>query len=73
MIQCNSASTFSSGNPGSVGPEQSPASQSAEDQAYMEKLKSLYKYIDPLRRMIKKTEEGKLYKFVLPWLEVFFV
>ncbi|KAL4223663.1 mediator complex subunit Med15 [Mactra antiquata] len=47
------------GNPGSVGTEQSPASQSAEDQAYMEKLKSLYKFIDPLRRMIKKTEEGK--------------
>ncbi|CAI9719849.1 mediator of RNA polymerase II transcription subunit 15 [Octopus vulgaris] len=40
------------GNPGSVGTTASPS----EDQAYLEKLKQLSKYIDPLRRMIRKTE-----------------
>lgn len=42
------------GNPVSVGAAQSP-----EDQAYLEKLKQLSKYIDPLRRMVRRidTEE----------------
>lgn len=38
------------------------AAQSPEDQAYLEKLKQLSKYIDPLRRMVRRidTEEGKI-------------
>ncbi|GAB1607364.1 mediator of RNA polymerase II transcription subunit 15-like isoform X2 [Argonauta hians] len=40
------------GNPGSVGAIASPS----EDQAYLDKLKQLSKFIDPLRRMIRKTE-----------------
>ena len=47
-------SVYVPGNPGSA---LSPASQSAEEQAYLEKLKQLSKYIDPLKRMIKKTEK----------------
>ena len=42
------------GNPGSAP---SPASQSTDEQAYLEKLKHLSKYVEPLRRMIKKTEK----------------
>ena len=42
------------GNPGSAP---SPASQSADEQAYLEKLKHLSKYVEPLRRMMKKTEQ----------------
>ena len=42
------------GNPGSAP---SPASQSADEQAYLEKLKHLSKYVEPLMRMIKKTEQ----------------
>ncbi|GAB1600044.1 mediator of RNA polymerase II transcription subunit 15-like isoform X2 [Argonauta hians] len=40
------------GNPGSVGAAPSPS----DDQAYLDKLKQLSKFIDPLRRMIRKTE-----------------
>ena len=49
-------------NPGNPGSVPSPASQTADEQAYLEKLKQLSKYIDPLKRMIKKTEkqDGKL-------------
>uniref|UniRef100_A0A8C2ZPS1 Mediator of RNA polymerase II transcription subunit 15 n=1 Tax=Cyclopterus lumpus TaxID=8103 RepID=A0A8C2ZPS1_CYCLU len=45
------------GNPGSV---MSPAgSTSLEDQQYMEKLKQLSKYIEPLRRMINKIDKNE--------------
>ena len=47
------------GNPNSGGATASPAGQASDD-LYMEKLKSLQKYIEPLRRMIKKTEDGKI-------------
>lgn len=49
------------GNPSSV---MSPASASqSEDQLYMDKLKQLSKYIEPLRRMINKIDknEGKIW------------
>uniref|UniRef100_A0A8D3DJT1 Mediator of RNA polymerase II transcription subunit 15 n=1 Tax=Scophthalmus maximus TaxID=52904 RepID=A0A8D3DJT1_SCOMX len=45
------------GNPGSV---MSPAGASSlEDQQYMEKLKQLSKYIEPLRRMINKIDKNE--------------
>ncbi|XP_013392352.1 mediator of RNA polymerase II transcription subunit 15 isoform X2 [Lingula anatina] len=47
------------GNPGSVGPAPSPALRSAEDQAYLDKLKQLSKYIEPLRRMINKIDKDE--------------
>lgn len=47
----------STGNPGSV---MSPAgATSLEDQQYMEKLKQLSKYIEPLRRMINKIDKNE--------------
>lgn len=52
--------TCAAGNPSSV---MSPAGPSSlEDQQYMEKLKQLSKYIEPLRRMINKIDknEGEL-------------
>lgn len=51
---------FLAGNPNSV---MSPASSSqSEEQQYLEKLKQLSKYIEPLRRMINKIDknEGEL-------------
>lgn len=54
-----------SGNPGSA---MSPAgATSLEEQQYMEKLKQLSKYIEPLRRMINKIDknEGELLTFDL--------
>lgn len=45
------------GNPNSV---MSPASASqSEDQLYMDKLKQLSKYIEPLRRMINKIDKNE--------------
>lgn len=45
------------GNPSSV---MSPAgATSLEDQQYMEKLKQLSKYIEPLRRMINKIDKNE--------------
>ncbi|MGH0144430.1 UNVERIFIED_CONTAM: hypothetical protein FKN15_017181 [Acipenser sinensis] len=45
------------GNPGSV---MSPASSSqTEEQQYLEKLKQLSKYIEPLRRMINKIDKNE--------------
>ncbi|XP_056461926.1 mediator of RNA polymerase II transcription subunit 15-like [Gadus chalcogrammus] len=47
------------GNPNSV-PIMSPAgATSLEDQQYMEKLKQLSKYIEPLRRMINKIDKNE--------------
>ena len=49
----------SEGNPNSV-PIMSPAgATSLEDQQYMEKLKQLSKYIEPLRRMINKIDKNE--------------
>lgn len=45
------------GNPGSV--MSPPGSTSLEDQQYMEKLKQLSKYIEPLRRMINKIDKNE--------------
>ncbi|XP_052230718.1 mediator of RNA polymerase II transcription subunit 15-like [Dreissena polymorpha] len=45
------------GNPGSVGAAPSPADPSNDP--YLEKLKSLSIYLEPLRRMIKKSEDAK--------------
>ncbi|XP_064612392.1 mediator of RNA polymerase II transcription subunit 15-like [Liolophura sinensis] len=48
------------GNPGSVGPVASPASRApGEDQAYLDKLKQLSKYIEPLRRMVNKIDKDE--------------
>lgn len=48
---------FSPGNPNSV---MSPASSSqSEEQQYLEKLKQLSKYIEPLRRMINKIDKNE--------------
>ncbi|KAM8824013.1 LOW QUALITY PROTEIN: mediator of RNA polymerase II transcription subunit 15 [Synchiropus picturatus] len=44
------------GNPGSV---LSPSGSSLEDQQYMEKLKQLSKYIEPLSRMINKIDKNE--------------
>lgn len=59
------------GNPNSV---MSPASASqSEDQLYMDKLKQLSKYIEPLRRMINKIDknEGIVCVFKLPFILLF--
>lgn len=49
--------TCPAGNPSSV---MSPAgATSLEDQQYMEKLKQLSKYIEPLRRMINKIDKNE--------------
>lgn len=49
--------TCAPGNPNSV---MSPAgATSLEDQQYMEKLKQLSKYIEPLRRMINKIDKNE--------------
>lgn len=48
---------FLPGNPNSV---MSPASSSqSEEQQYLEKLKQLSKYIEPLRRMINKIDKNE--------------
>ena len=51
------------GNPGSnASPNPSPASgvrKPAEEHAYMEKLKQLSKYREPLRRMINKIDKDE--------------
>lgn len=60
---CKICSCVPAGNPSSV---MSPASASqSEDQLYMDKLKQLSKYIEPLRRMINKIDknEGIVYIF----------
>uniref|UniRef100_A0A3B1JRG6 Mediator complex subunit 15 n=2 Tax=Astyanax mexicanus TaxID=7994 RepID=A0A3B1JRG6_ASTMX len=44
------------GNPNSV---MSPAASQSEDQLYMDKLKQLSKYIEPLRRMINKIDKNE--------------
>lgn len=50
-------SDLPAGNPSSV---MSPASASqSEDQLYMDKLKQLSKYIEPLRRMINKIDKNE--------------
>lgn len=57
---CSVSHFLLAGNPSSV---MSPAgATSLEDQQYMEKLKQLSKYIEPLRRMINKIDknEGRL-------------
>lgn len=55
--QCRVFVSFASGNPSSV---MSPAgATSLEDQQYMEKLKQLSKYIEPLRRMINKIDKNE--------------
>lgn len=48
-------------HPGSHGPQHGPQQvpRSAEDQAYLEKLKQLSKYIDPLRRMIARIDKDE--------------
>lgn len=49
--------TCPAGNPSSM---MSPAgATSLEDQQYMEKLKQLSKYIEPLRRMINKIDKNE--------------
>lgn len=49
--------TCAPGNPSSVMSPAGPAS--LEDQQYMEKLKQLSKYIEPLRRMINKIDKNE--------------
>lgn len=49
--------TCAAGNPSSVMSPAGPAS--LEDQQYMEKLKQLSKYIEPLRRMINKIDKNE--------------
>lgn len=50
-------SSFLPGNPNSV---MSPASSGqSEEQQYLEKLKQLSKYIEPLRRMINKIDKNE--------------
>ncbi len=48
-----------SGNPSSIGPAPSPQAShtNAEEQAYLDKLKQLRKYIEPLKRMVAKIEK----------------
>lgn len=47
----------------------SPASASqSEDQLYMDKLKQLSKYIEPLRRMINKIDKNEGIVFIFPTL-----
>ena len=51
---------FIAGNPSSIGPAPSPQSSqttNAEEQAYLDKLKQLRKYIEPLKRMVAKIEK----------------
>ncbi len=47
------------GNPSSIGPAPSPQAShtNAEEQAYLDKLKQLRKYIEPLKRMVAKIEK----------------
>lgn len=53
----NAVLTCPAGNPSSM---MSPAgATSLEDQQYMEKLKQLSKYIEPLRRMINKIDKNE--------------
>lgn len=61
IIHATCSLYFLPGNPNSV---MSPASSSqSEEQQYLEKLKQLSKYIEPLRRMINKIDknEGELH------------
>uniref|UniRef100_A0A8C6TY93 ARC105/Med15 mediator subunit central domain-containing protein n=1 Tax=Neogobius melanostomus TaxID=47308 RepID=A0A8C6TY93_9GOBI len=48
------------GNPSSV---MSPGAQSLEDQQYMEKLKQLSKYVEPLSRMITRSQNEVRYYY----------
>ncbi len=41
-------------SPGSVGPVGRPAN---EEQMYLEKLRSLQKYVDPLKKMIARIDQ----------------
>lgn len=57
LIHATCSLYFLLGNPNSV---MSPASSSqSEEQQYLEKLKQLSKYIEPLRRMINKIDKNE--------------
>lgn len=57
LSTCDMQSSFLPGNPNSV---MSPASSGqSEEQQYLEKLKQLSKYIEPLRRMINKIDKNE--------------
>lgn len=57
LSTCDMQSSFLLGNPNSV---MSPASSGqSEEQQYLEKLKQLSKYIEPLRRMINKIDKNE--------------
>lgn len=57
MELCSPVLTCAAGNPSSVMSPAGPTS--LEDQQYMEKLKQLSKYIEPLRRMINKIDKNE--------------